>query len=173
MLDVGGCSGHRGHFAALLSALMASLGTLLAMRHLVFGTFVPAGLADVSAKCADRFGVGATPGHGSYSQRTNLGAIHIQCDALGHHLDVRFMQTGSSAMVTGHGTGVASFNAGVVLLTRHGGSPEIGLRRQSRRKSQRRKCRNPFTVRAQQHPTRGGWPPCRVGCNLQHAHAQP
>lgn len=104
---------------------MASLGTLLAMRHLVFGTFVPAGLADVSAKCTDRFGVDATPGHGSCSQCTNLGAIHIQCNALGHHLDVSFMQTGSSAMVTGYGAGVASFNAGVVFLVGHCDSPGL------------------------------------------------
>lgn len=137
-LNVGACSDHRGHFAALLSALMAGCGALLTMRHMVFRTFVPAGLADLSAKCADRFGVGATPSHGSYSQCANLGAIHIQCDALGHHLDVGFMQTGSSAMVTGHGTGVASFNAGLVLLMRHGGSPDGSLSRQSRRQSQRR-----------------------------------
>jgi len=118
-LIVGVCSGHRDHLAALLSALMASLGALLAMVYVVFGTFIPAGLADVSAKCTDRFGVGATPGHGSCSQCANLGAIHIQFDALDHHLDVRFVQTGSCAMVTGHGTGVASFNAGVVFLVGH------------------------------------------------------
>ena len=101
------------------------------MRHIVFGTFVPARLADVSAKCADRFGVDTTPGHGSCSQCTNLGAVHIQGDAVGHHLDVGFVQTGSCAMVTGHGTGVASFNAGVELLMRHGDFPKTGLRRQS------------------------------------------
>ena len=86
------------------------------MRHFVFGTFVPAGLTDVSAKCANRFSVDATPGHDSYSQCTNLGAIHIQGDALGHHLDVRFIQAGSSAMVTSHDTGVASLHAGVELM---------------------------------------------------------
>ena len=113
-------SGDSGHFSALFSALMTGFGTLLAMRHLVFGTFIPTGLADLSAECADRFGVGATPGHGSCSKCTNLGAIHIQGDALDHHLDVGFVQTGSSAMVTGDGTGVASFNTGVELLMRHG-----------------------------------------------------
>ena len=101
------------------------------MRHIVFGTFVPAGLTDVSANCADRFGVSAIPGHGSCSQCTNLGAIHIQGDAVGHHLDVGFVQTGSCAMVAGHGAGVASFNAGVELLMRHGDFPKTGLRRQS------------------------------------------
>ena len=111
--------------------MMTSLGAFLAMLHIVFGTFVPARLADVSANCADRFGVGATTGHGCCSQCTNLGAIHIQLDAVGHHLDVGFVQTGSCAMVTGHGTGVASFNAGVELLMRHGDFPKTGLRRQS------------------------------------------
>ncbi len=98
---------------------MARLGTLFAMRHFVFGTFVPAGLADVCAKRANRFSVDATPGHGSYSQCANLGAIHVQGDALGHYLDVRFMQAGSSAMVASHGAGVASLHAGVERLMRH------------------------------------------------------
>ena len=111
---------------------MTSLGAFLAMRHIVFGTFVLARLADVSANCADRFGVGTTPGHGSCSQCTNLGAIHIQFDALDHHLDVRFMQTGSCAVVACHGTGVASFNAGVELLMRHGDFLKTGRRRQSK-----------------------------------------
>ena len=64
-------------------------------------------------------GMGATSGHGSSSKRANLGAVHIQRNALDHHLDVGLVQTGSCAMVTGHGTGVASFNASVVLLMRH------------------------------------------------------
>ena len=34
-------------------------------------------------------------------------------------------------MVAGHGAGVASFNAGVVLLMRHGDFPEKSLGRQS------------------------------------------
>lgn len=102
---------------------MTGFGTFLAMRHFMFGTFVAAGLAGISAQRTDRLGVGATPGHGRYSQCTNLGAIDIQCNALGHHLDVGFVQTGSCAMVTGHGTGIASFNAGVVLLMRHGDFP--------------------------------------------------
>ena len=161
------CSGHSGHFSALLSALMTGFGTFLAMRHLVFGTFVPAGLADVSTKCADRFGVLACPGHGRCSECTDLGAVHVQGDAFGHHLDIWFMQTGSCAVVTGHGAGVASFNTGVIGLMRHGGSPEGGLSRQNGRQSQRRKCCNPFTVRARQHPPRMGQSPCSVGCNLR------
>jgi len=106
---------------------MAGLGALLAMRHVVFGAFVAAGLADISAECADCLGMGATSGHGSSSKRTNLGAVHIQRDALSHHLDVGFMQAGSCAMITGHGAGVTSFNAGVVLLIRHGDFPKTGF----------------------------------------------
>ena len=98
---------------------MASLGTLLAMRHLVFGTFVPAGLADVSAKCADRFGVGATPGHGSYSQRTNLGAIHVQRNTPGHHLHIRLLQARSGAVITGDDASVTGLNAGGMNLVWH------------------------------------------------------
>ena len=69
-------------------------------------------------------GMGATSGHGSSSKRTNLGAVHIQRDALGHHLDVGFMQAGSCAMVTGYGACVTSVNASVVLLMRHGDFPK-------------------------------------------------
>lgn len=97
------------------------------MRHVMFGTFVAAGLADIRAECADCLNMGATSGHGSRSKRTNLGAVHIQRDALDHHLDVGLVQTGSCAMVTGHGAGVASFNAGVVLLVRHGDFPKTDL----------------------------------------------
>ena len=56
---------------------MAGLSALLAMVHAVLGTFVAAGLTNIGAKCADRFGVIAIPGHGSYSERTNLGAVHV------------------------------------------------------------------------------------------------
>ena len=112
-------SDHRDHLAALLSAQMASLGALLAMRHLVIGALISARLADVSAEGADRLGVGATSGHGSCSQRANLRAINVYRNALDHHLDVRFVQTRSSAMVTGHGTSVAGLYAGVERLMRH------------------------------------------------------
>ena len=110
-----------------MSAQLAGLRTLLAMRHVVFGTFVAAGLANIGTECADCLGMGATSGHGSGSKHTNLGAVHIQRDALDHHLDVSLVQTGSCAMVTGHGAGAASFNAGVVLLVRHDDFPEIRL----------------------------------------------
>ncbi len=110
-----------------MSALLAGLGALLAMRHVMFGTFVAAGLADISAECADCLGMDAASGHGSSSKRANLGAVHIQRNALDHHLDVGLVQTGSCAMVTGHGAGVASLNAGVVLLVRHGDFPKTGF----------------------------------------------
>ena len=68
----------------------------------------------------------ATSGHGHSSKRTNLGAVHIQRDALDYHLDVDLVQTESCAMVAGHGAGVASFNAGVVLLMSHPDFPKTG-----------------------------------------------
>ena len=104
---------------------MTGFGAFLAMCHVMFGAFVAARLADVSAKRTDRFGVGATPSHGCCSQCTDLGAIHIQCNALGHHLDNRFMQTGNGAVVTGHRARVACFNAGLVFLVRHSDSPGV------------------------------------------------
>ena len=110
-----------------MSALLAGLGALFAMRHVMFGAFVPAGLADICAECANCLDMGATSGHGSSSKRTNLGAVHIQRYALNHHLDVGLVQTGSCAMVTGHGAGVASVNAGTVLLMRHGDFPKTGF----------------------------------------------
>lgn len=67
----------------------------------------------------DYLSMGAAPGHGSSSQRTNLGAVCVQRNALSHHLDVSLVQTRSCAMVTGNRAGVAGFNARVVGLMRH------------------------------------------------------
>lgn len=90
------------------------------MVHGVLSTFVSAGLADVSTKSTNCGGVLAFAGHGSGRKRAHLGAVNVTGNASRHRLYVVFQQTRGGAMIAGNGTAVASGNAGLVELVRHG-----------------------------------------------------
>ena len=59
--------------------------------------------------------------HEGSGQSTDLPAIHVHRDALGHRLDVRLLQTRYCAVVAGHCTCVAGFDTGGVFLVGHFG----------------------------------------------------
>ena len=80
------------------------------MLHLVLGALVTARLADLGAKLAERSGEFAAPGHEGGSQATDLCAVHVECDAARHHLDVVFLQAGRRTHVAGVGAGVAGID---------------------------------------------------------------
>jgi hypothetical protein len=62
------------------------------MVHVMLGALVTAGLADVRARFADRFGVFAASCHSRSRDRTNLSAIHVQRNAPDHHLYIGLLQ---------------------------------------------------------------------------------
>ena len=79
-------SGDRSHLAALLRALPTGKCAILAMLGLVLGALVAAGLANVNAQGADRFGVLTGAGHDRRSEGTDISAVDIECNAASHRL---------------------------------------------------------------------------------------
>ena len=113
-------TGMRGcHAAALLGTTSASFRALLAMVCLVACAFLAAFLAYIGAHLADCTGELATSRHISGSEATNLGAVHIERDAAGHHLDILLLQTGCGTVVAGYGAVVTGIDAGLELIVRH------------------------------------------------------
>lgn len=86
------------------------------MRHvLVLAAFVCARLANVGAQGAQGFGMLAVTRHEGSRDGAELGAIHVQRDALCHHLDIRLFEAGRCAVVASQGAGVAGFDAAAVF----------------------------------------------------------
>jgi hypothetical protein len=61
--------------------------------------------------------------HRGGGQLADGRAVHVKGDASRHHLDVVFLQACGRAVVAGSGALVAGFDAGSVLLVRHGMAP--------------------------------------------------
>lgn len=108
------------HAGALFGASAACRGALLAVRCLVFGTFVATRPADVGAQPANRFGMFAAPRHGAGSKTADGCAIGIQGDAADHHLDVVLLKTGGETAIARCRTRLAGLDAG-----KHGGIGRI------------------------------------------------
>jgi hypothetical protein len=109
----------RCHFAAFFSAIAASLCALFAMLRLVLCAFIAAGLANIGTHLADRLRILTPACHERRRHPAYLRAIHIECDAPRHHLDILFLQAGSSAVVASGGTCVTGIDTGLGLLMRH------------------------------------------------------
>jgi hypothetical protein len=103
------------HAAAFLGAPAAGLGACLAVLGLVVTAFVCAGFAHRGAEGARRTVVCAAARHEGDGQAANLGAIDVERDAAGHRFGVRLLQASDGAVVTGIGTLVASFDAGLMV----------------------------------------------------------
>lgn len=108
------------HGEACRGAGLAGLGAGLAMRGFVLGALVAAGLADFGAQCAHGLRVGAVAGQEACGQVAHGSAIGIQGDALGHHLEVVFLEARCEAGVALDSTCVAGFDTGCVGFTGHG-----------------------------------------------------
>jgi hypothetical protein len=97
------------------------------MILLMFGALLPAVLADIGAHPAEVGREPRPPAHERRRQPADRGAIPVQPDALGHHLHVRFAQTGVGAVLALLGTADASLDARLVFLM-HGTPPVLELR---------------------------------------------
>lgn len=97
------------HFTALFGATLTSLGAFLAMISVVFRALVAALIADLGAELADLLDELAVAGHITCGQTADCGAVHIQTDTVGHHLDVVFTKTGNGAHVAIVRAAVAGF----------------------------------------------------------------
>lgn len=104
---------------AFLGTALAGLCAFLAVSCLMLCTLVAAGLADVSAKLANLLRELATTRHVGCCHAADFGAIHVECDAPGHCLDVLLLQAGDSAMVTSSSAAVAGIDASLEFFVRH------------------------------------------------------
>ena len=104
----------RGRAAALFCAAAAGLGALAAVLHRrMLLALLRARVADVGARFADHPGELAAAAHVAHGKPADCGAIDVERDAAGEHLDVLFAQAGSGAVVAGDGAGVAGIDAGL------------------------------------------------------------
>jgi hypothetical protein len=108
-----------GHPPALLSAPTARLRALLAVILRVLRALVATGLADLGTQLAQLLGEVAAACHVACRKPAHRGAIHVECDAARHHLDVGLLQASGRAVVTCIGAGVAGIDAGLVNLMGH------------------------------------------------------
>jgi len=106
-----------------LRATMACLGAALAVIAFVLAAFVGASFADLRAQAARRVGEVTSTGDETCGQSAYRGAVRVQCDAADHHRDVRFLETGGGAMVTGDSALLQRFDAGLGLM--HGDSSSM------------------------------------------------
>jgi hypothetical protein len=89
---------------------------------LMLAAFIPACLAYISTLATQLLGEFAVARHVASCQSTDGGAIHVECDATRHHLDVLLLQTGCRAVVTRIGASIAGVDAGLMLSMSH---PEL------------------------------------------------
>jgi hypothetical protein len=78
--------------------------------------FASACLADVGAQRADIVCEVAAARHVRCRQSANRGAVHVQSNAFGHHLDVVFLQTRGGAVIARIRAGLARFDTRDKLL---------------------------------------------------------
>ena len=113
----------RRHPPAFIRATPAGLRALLAVIHAEPGALVCTCTANFSAHLANLGSKGAAPGHERRCRSANLGAIHIQTDAVRHAIGILLLQAGYGTVVTDHGALVTGFNTRLKRLMRHGASP--------------------------------------------------
>ena len=147
---MGSGSGRCGYLAALFSAAMAGLRACLAMLHVVLRTFIAARLADNGARFADFLQMATASRHHCGRYGADLSAVRIQRNALGHGLDVEFLQACRSAMVANCRAGSAGLHARAIRFVRH----RILLQLVCRGSSLRRHRGQEFSV----------WRPRQKGC---------
>ena len=108
------------HAAALLCAAAAHGRAILAMLSFMLGTLISACFAYLGAGLAYRTGKLAAACHEASRKTANLGAVDIEGNTVGHHLDVILPQAGAGACIAGGRAGVAGVDAGLELIGSHG-----------------------------------------------------
>jgi hypothetical protein len=108
-----------GHLSAFFSATLAFVGALLAVFDFMLAALSPAGFADIRAQAADIVCEPRSAAHKTGSRPAALRAILVEPNALGHHCDVVFAQTGVVTMFTFLSATDAGFDAGLILLVGH------------------------------------------------------
>ena len=123
---VGSVVGHfsNAHFAARFGASLAGFSATFAMLVVVLAALLGALVAHLGTEGAEAVGDAVadlviSARHEGGGHAAQVSAVAVQLDAIGHHLHVRFAQTGGGAVVALVGTGLAGLDAVVVLLV-HG-----------------------------------------------------
>ena len=104
---------------ALVRTSATGFRALLAMGHLMLCTFVAAGLADHRANPAHILGERTAPRHEARRKAAEGGAVHVQCNALGHHLHILFFEASRGAMIASVCAFVASVDTGLMQFMSH------------------------------------------------------
>lgn len=112
------------HSATLLGAAAALVGTPVAMLRLMLGTFGAAGVADFGAHATDVMCTLRSAAHVAGCRPTDLSAITIQPNAIGHHGDVVFAQARGGAVLALLGATDTGFDARTRFLVTHNGLPK-------------------------------------------------
>ena len=93
------------------------------MLLFVFGAFIAARLANLSAQRAKLPGVSRAAGHELCGETANIGAVPIEFDTARHCFHVLFLQARRRAMFARGYAVITSFDTAFVLLMWHKQSP--------------------------------------------------
>ena len=111
--------GDRCHVAAGLGALIASLGTTLAVVSIMLSAFGPTCFAHIGAKSTNFLGELRTAAHESGRRPADVCTIFVEPNALGHHLHILLLETGVAAMLALLSTTDTGVDARLKFLMRH------------------------------------------------------
>jgi hypothetical protein len=89
------------------------------MIHLVLAALLRAGISCVGTCIADIVAKLAVTRHVTCRKSAHLGAVHIEPDTAGHHLDILFGQAGNRTLVTCRSARIACVDTGLNLLLSH------------------------------------------------------
>ena len=89
------------------------------MGHLMLRTFIATGLADHRANPAQILGERTAPRHEASGKAAKGGAVHVECNALGHHLHILFLQASRGTTIASVCAFVASVDAGLMQFVSH------------------------------------------------------
>jgi hypothetical protein len=104
------------HLAARPRAAAAHTGAILAVLRLVLAAFIGTCFTDLRAHKANRASQRARSRHETAGQTTDGGAVDIERDAVRHHLDVIFLQTGAGAAIAGLRAGITAVDTCLKLI---------------------------------------------------------
>jgi hypothetical protein len=104
------------HLLTLDSAMLARIGTALAVFDLMLPAFLFAFAANVGTNAADIFRELRAGGHHCGRGEADLRAITIQGDAARHHFDIVLLQAGAGAVFAFARAVIAGFDAALKLF---------------------------------------------------------
>lgn len=111
-----------GHTAAFVRTIVTLLRAPLAMVCVVLFALSSTGVAYVGADAAESLCECGSSAHERNGRSTDLGAVIVEANALGHLLEVLFLDAGGGAMFTFYRTTLTCFDALGKLLVTHGDS---------------------------------------------------